>query len=205
MDTHDGWKKMISTDTKKMAALIPDFRRFRFNVRSLLLALIVICGLLGWLGLRLQSIERQRIAAEWWEQHGAYVSSEYGQVTSIQPYGARISAEDFSKLEKFPHLKMLFLQDLAVEDSAIARIGQLRTLEWLVLTDRHITDEALKSISNLHNLRNLFLGGTQITDKGAAQLSELKRLEYLNLERTKVSERVIAELRRALPDAKIDY
>lgn len=180
------------------------FTRFRFSMKSLLLVVFVACMLFAWQGVRIRNIEKQRAAAAWWQQRGTYVTFEKNQVVSIQPYGDGISASDMDKLTLFPNLRMLFLQDMKLDDTALPQVTRLKRLEWLVLTDRDVTDNSISFISQLPNLRNLFLDGTQVTNGALPYLLKMEDLEYLNLQRTRVSNEAITKLRLALPKTKID-
>ena len=179
--------------------------RYRYTMRFIFVVVMAMCVFFAWLGIKVRDIEQQRIAASWWRHEGAYVSFEMGQVTTIQPFGERILGGDLRKLEKFPYLKMLFLQDMVIDDTALSHIARSKNLEWLVLSDRHVSDNVMPAISNLQKLQYLFLDGTQITERGVAHLSTMQHLKYVNLKRTQVADDAIKKLRGALPNTEIDF
>jgi hypothetical protein len=176
----------------------------RYSLRILFVLVTVVCLSLTWYASRLRIREQQRIRAEWWEKRGAYVSFERGMVTSIQPFGPGISGNDLSKLGDFPEIRMLFLQDIAVDDAALSHLPQLKNLEWLVLSDRQVSDEVAPKIAKLSSLHHLFLDGTQITDAALASIATMRTLKYVNLKATHATDAGIEKLRRELPTAEIE-
>jgi hypothetical protein len=62
----------------------------------------------------------------------------------------------------------------------------------------------LKHLRAFPQLRKLDLGFTGVGDEGLRQLHDLKALRELNIGYVKVSKEAVQELRKALPDCKIN-
>lgn len=67
-----------------------------------------------------------------------------------------------------------------------------------------ITDAGLAHLNALPQLRTLALENTMVTDAGLVQLKGLTSLESLSLKGTKVTDAGVKELRKALPQVKIE-
>jgi len=58
--------------------------------------------------------------------------------------------------------------------------------------------------ADLANVTGLYLYGTKITDAGLKEVAKLQRLNTLDLRHTKVTKAGVAELKKALPNCKIE-
>jgi hypothetical protein len=78
-------------------------------------------------------------------------------------------------------IRELDLNDVPLDDGALARVGAARGLERLSLVaePRGVTDEGLKHLRGLANLGDLHLGNLDITDAGLAHLTGLRSLRRL--------------------------
>jgi hypothetical protein len=173
----------------------------QFSLRTLLIVMVLISSLLGLvlapiIHLR-QSIARQKAAAARFRELGTIVlgnkphsrrtgmgwvigDDTFADVTTIQVgQNARLADGELDLLQEFPELTTL----------------------WLM--NDHMTDASLDRLENLPQLEELRLGSPHITDAGLDHLKRLKNLRSLQLFDTHVSSAGVAELRAALPGARI--
>ena len=68
-----------------------------------------------------------------------------------------------------------------------------------------ITDEGLGALRDCKELTHLFLQSTEVGDAGMRQIKSCTNLTLLNLKKTKVTAQGIDELRKALPNCKIEW
>ena len=68
-----------------------------------------------------------------------------------------------------------------------------------------IDDAGLAHLKSCKNLTWLHLAGTQVSDVGLALFKERKSLTHVTLQKTKVTAALIDELRKALPQCKIEW
>ena len=57
----------------------------------------------------------------------------------------------------------------------------------------------------LKDLEHLNLSGNKITDRALAQLRQMRKLRWLDLHQTHMTEEGIRQLKRALPNAHIQF
>jgi hypothetical protein len=115
----------------------------------------------------------------------------------------------------------------AVTDAGVAHLSGLRALRDLDLYATSVADAGLAPLARMAHLRHLHLGMTRVLGPGLRMLVGLQRLEWLSLEETDVDDTVVphvaamralktiavwgtrlstrgvAELARALPEARI--
>lgn len=88
--------------------------------------------------------------------------------------------------------------------SEIAKLAsQLPHLRLLAIQDTALNDEALEYLVDLSELQGLYLRGTAITDASVETLSQMSHLEVLNIQNTNLSDWAIQSLRDALPETRI--
>ena len=88
--------------------------------------------------------------------------------------------------------------------SEIAKLAsQLPHLRLLAIQDTALNDEALKYLVDLSELQGLYLRGTAITDASVETLSQMSHLEVLNIQNTNLTDQAIQSLRDALPDTRV--
>lgn len=98
----------------------------------------------------------------------------------------------------------LRLSDTQITDKTLAEVAKLTNLTRLHLEQTKITDSGLGQLSALKNLEYLNLIGTKISDAGIKQLASLKNLKKLYLWKTEVTPKGAGELKKNIPDIKID-
>jgi len=156
-------------------------RRFRFSLRSLLVAVTAVCVLLGATSAvyRWQVVKRQERQArrDLHPYGGVYsmASAVYSVRTGGQSKGwffetflnhveeVDLSPHNWSAMERRG-------KTLAVDDDALAMLRRFRKLRALDLRDTQITDGAVPYLAALNRLEQLDVRGTQMTDDGLQKL-----------------------------------
>jgi hypothetical protein len=127
------------------------------------------------------------------------------EVRSINCTNARgIKGTDLDLLVDLKNLETLYLVGTSLDDEGLSRIKDLKSLKTLHLGRTNITDKGMPGLENLTNLQTLSLGNTAITDAGLIPLRGLRNLSTVILRGTKVTPRGVQELRRMLPEARVD-
>lgn len=79
-------------------------------------------------------------------------------------------------------LRAINLDDVAaIDDGALARLGELPQLQSLFLTNTSVTDAACRQLAGCKSLAELGLSGTRVTGEGLAALTTLPKLSRLYL------------------------
>ncbi len=183
-------------------------RWFQFRVRTLLIVVLVLGAFFGWLGSRLQSARKNRLAM-----------AELQRVDNSLGFTLH-----YHLAEEPPDWLDRLLGDPGVFDVEKVSMGRATQADWELLhsldgmlhswdldlnrgrgSNRHdfVTDAALTHLKGFSGLRNLDLGYTRITDAGLEHLKGLASLRYLRLDNTEVTSVGISNLQRALPNARI--
>jgi hypothetical protein len=108
-------------------------------------------------------------------------------------------------LEPLTRLESLNLAGTRVTSAGIAHLKPLASLKVLDLQGTPMADVVLQTLSDLPSLEHLDLGGTRIDDLGMPLFRGFKRLQTLNLRGSKVSEAEVADLRKAMPQLKVEF
>lgn len=98
----------------------------------------------------------------------------------------------------------LKINNKELSDVNLGQIKSFENLEKLNLDQTGITDNGIKELVNLKNLKQLNLYDTEISDKSIEALSSIKNLKVLYLWKTKISESGIEQLKKKLPNTKIE-
>jgi hypothetical protein len=98
----------------------------------------------------------------------------------------------------------LVLDNTRLTDAGLARLRSATRLQTLSLGGTDVTDAGLEHLSGLTRLRRLYLFKTSVTDAGLAHLKGLTGLTDLHLGYTAVTDRGVDDLRRSLPDVKVE-
>lgn len=99
----------------------------------------------------------------------------------------------------------LKINNRGMSDVDVSQIKTFENLEKLNLDQTAITDNGINELVNLKNLKQLNLYDTNITDKSIEAISSIKNLKVLYLWKTKISESGIEQLKKKLPNTKIEY
>ena len=114
------------------------------------------------------------------------------------------SDADVAQIRYLVNLQLLTFSGNKVRDSWLENVRSLKQLQSLSLNRVHISAEALKPVAELSNLKVLELKYVPVGDESIASLSQLKSIDSMRLYGTAITESGAAQLRRALPGARID-
>jgi hypothetical protein len=212
-------------------AKIPRRRRFlQFSLGTLLLA-ITVFGV--WFGVLVNRMRRQREAVAAIERLGGAVMYDYDfdanhqQIKNGQPAapawlrkalgddffrrpvwiylaGLNLKAGDLAPLENLSHLDWLYLGSCELPDAELAHCASLSKLRSLDIGGTSISDAGLAHLARLQGLESLDIQSTAVTDAGIETLKRLPRLTEIFVNGSKISKQGKDELRKALPNCKID-
>lgn len=99
----------------------------------------------------------------------------------------KITSSGIVYVQQLTQLKVLVLDDTAIDNQALQTVKKLSNLEQLSLVRCDITDTAVESIASLQRLCVLSLKATNITDETLRTLSSVTTLQELNLENCSIS------------------
>jgi Leucine rich repeat len=151
----------------------PKRRWFQFSLKTLLVALTLLClGPGGYLTYERARRQRQwRIADEIERMGGelAYVppnargrywsegilGDEIELIGVIFSGNGGLTDDDLALLEAFPNLQQLTLSHTKISDAGLVHIKKLKQLEWLDLSQTRVTDAGLVHIEGLNKLETL--------------------------------------------------
>jgi len=117
----------------------------------------------------------------------------------------RFAEPGLELITKLSGLKRLGLEQTSITDKGMAWVAQLPKLEALNLNYTPVTDAGFDLLSKNHEFVELKLDRTDLTDKSVAWLTSQTKLKYLDLYHTLVTEQAHAAIRKALPNATINW
>ena len=177
----------------------PRRRWFQFSLRTLLIAVTLVAGLLVAWRVYVEPYRRQRETVA--------LIKELGGSYTTEPSGPSWLRGLFGD-KTFQNIIRISLpgKDRDAEIADLARhlegLASLRTLD-LSLTD--VTDAGLAYLNELTILHTLDLSLTDVSDAGLAHLKGLTNLQDLYLSLTDVTNAGVKELQMALPNCKIHH
>ncbi len=195
-------------------------RLSRYSLRSLLVAIAVLCLLFAWGSFKVHRATKQQAAVNTLTRKGAFVWYDYevaedgGIYSEIDAQGRFVdpSPPEPQWLRRVlnvnsRHAVIRFGASPTADicDADLAHFDELPNLEILILRCPRVTDAGLRNLGQLKKLRYLDLYLTPITDNGLSNIKALTNLEYLRLESTEVIEKGFRELAVALPKCRIEY
>ena len=198
-----------NSDSKSaMSAAPPDRRRwFRFGLRTLMLALTVLCV---WLGFKVNAARRQREAVQAILQAGGEVAYDY-QTVPVPSVPDSFNINRNATLSAPTWLRSLFGDDFFCNvilvnfnnglspDFDLDRLASLPSIRRLNIRSspantgatpprRSIRDADLAALAKLSQLRELLLVRQEIEGPGLQSLVGLKHLKQLHLARTLIND-----------------
>jgi hypothetical protein len=194
--THVVYTAAVAVDLATASAILASLaaacewwkrRRWRYSLRSLLGAFILVAAALGWWRTSMDRYQRQSRA-----------------VADIVRKGFEVrwscDAPVWLDILVGPNRLRVFHRVTSVSsyNFFIAPAGKRPDLDA-------VTDADLASFADLSELESLFLDGTRVTDAGLERLHHLTRLRYLDIVGTSVTDEGVKKLRQALPHCKIDW
>ena len=184
---------------------MPQPRRhwFRYSLRTLLLAMVVISLALGWFTARMKKAKRQKAAVS------AIVSLSGLVVFDDQPDDLT-AAPTVSPVPRW--LRNLLGDDffrtavhvVAFNDASMEAVRELPEIRRLDFVGGPATDAGLVHVRGLSQLETLNLSDTQITDAGLKYLKGLTQLRELCLRGTSVTSEGVRKLQRSLPNCRVE-
>lgn len=117
---------------------------------------------------------------------------------------SKLADASLEQVARFKNLDFLFLAGCPVDGSGLHHLAGLHKLERLALSRTKIDDAGLANLPALPRLRDLSFVGCPITDASIDVLAKFKGLKELHLDDTKMTEAGKRDLRKALPDTKIE-
>jgi hypothetical protein len=123
---------------------------------------------------------------------------------NLRVVGKKFDAKTWDQIKDVSNLIELNAAGVEASDADLAKLGKLTNLRRLNLANATVKDSSLAGLKSLANLEYLNLVGTQVTDAGLKQLAGLKKLQSVYLFESKVTDTGVAELKKALPNARID-
>jgi hypothetical protein len=150
----------------------PKRRFLRFNLRTLLVCVVLLSLPLGWFACRMQQARRQREVVESINKLGGGVRYDYhdgvcdprthpsvpawllavfgddffADVVGVGFFGKDISDDDLALLEKLPHLEFVQLERVPISDNGLDHLIGLRNLTCLSLTQTDVTWEGIAEL-----------------------------------------------------------
>ena len=144
----------------------PKRRWFRFNLRTLLIAVVLLSLPLGWLTMKMRQAERQRRVVETIREAGGEVSYGYqvrGLESPAPAWLVGLMGVDF-----FSDLSQIDFNGCTKPDAE--HLNGLTSLRFVDLGDTQVTDAGLEHLKGLTSLRFLDLADTQVSDAGLQHL-----------------------------------
>ncbi len=92
-----------------------------------------------------------------------------------------------------------------VSDAGLAHFKDCKTLQTLDLAATEVSDAGLLYFKDCKGLTALRLDFTQVGDEGLTQFKDCKDLTWLTLKKTKVTAAKFEELKKVLPQCKIEW
>ncbi|WP_167547202.1 leucine-rich repeat domain-containing protein [Stieleria maiorica] len=161
----------------------------RFQLRTLLLIVLVVAVFFAWIGKDLIRSRLQRSIVESIEASGGQVFFDYQKSSSsgftaylrdAQPHGSRVIRALFGE-DLYAKASCVVFLDPQTVDGDIARLGELPDLSEVMISGVGVTDESVQSILRIRRLRSLSLTHTSVSPQGLAGLQAARTLQHLTL------------------------
>jgi len=125
-------------------------------------------------------------------------------VTSLNLERTQVSDAGLANIEGLTALEYLNLGSVAVTDAGLVNLKELHSLQYVLLNGTNVSGEGLVHLKGLKSLRNLGLCVDNLSKVGVGHLKEMTWLHELTLGEGNVSEATVADIRKALPDCRVD-
>ncbi len=102
------------------------------------------------------------------------------------------------------NLRTFSVSNSSLGDAAFAQLKSFPKLDQISFASDQVTNAGLATLPILKELTLLSLSGTQFDDAGVEHFKKLTKLTSLHLVQNKLTSAGLAELRKALPDCKIE-
>lgn len=129
----------------------------------------------------------------------------FQRLTQLNLNDTKLTDRGIKAIGTLKHLTALSLGGTELTDVGLADLSDLKdNLTILHLNHTNVTDKGLRHLQTFKKLTALRLDGTQITDAGLKDLAGLTQLTSLCLGSSKVTKSGAMELRKSLPNCKIN-
>jgi serine/threonine protein kinase/Leucine-rich repeat (LRR) protein len=102
-------------------------------------------------------------------------------------------------------LEYVNVENTRVGDKGLAHLKDCKNLTSINLHNTSVSDVGLAHFQGCKDLEELRLNNTQVTDDGLTPFLDCKKLTLLKVKQTKVTAAKIDELRKALPQCRIEW
>ncbi len=116
-----------------------------------------------------------------------------------------VGDQDLARLKDCPDLGWFSLRGTPITDIGLANLTGAKNLVEVSLAYTKVTDAGLARLKDCKQMTLLALDGTQVTDAGLAVVNTFPNLRRLTLKKTNVTAAKIEELRKALPNCRIEW
>lgn len=135
-------------------------------------------------------------------QGGSAVVGPAGRIVSIDLSRSWVNDTDLAKIRGLESLEVLRLAQTEVTDAGLSIVESLPSLKELDLFFcEHVTDAGASQLRSAAGLQKLNLRGTKISGSGVKFLTELSRLQWLDLGIAEIDDPSI-DLLEALPELR---
>jgi Leucine-rich repeat (LRR) protein len=189
--------------------------RFRFSLRTLLIAMVVLGLAAAWVGSVANRVRKQRAIVQELKSSGADIYYDYqrevnrGGNKSRLPFGdavlSRTVGDDvfayvahvswyrtddrthaaLALLPQLPRLTRLHIRGPHVTDDSLALIARNPQLSILEIDDAKISSAGISHLRELKQLRELFLVGNEYQDEMLSGMEQLSQVQQLRVNGTR--------------------
>ena len=119
---------------------------------------------------------------------GRFVSecADSPSLQTIQMEGVAIQPGDFKDLNRWSHLKYLYLRNAKIHPETVRDIAKVKSLEVVGFSEMEISDEVIAAIVESDAFASLILERTNLTEHHVSQLCQCQNLRRLNIYATSV-------------------
>jgi len=128
-----------------------------------------------------------------------------GKPHSLEYLNISHSKVDIKYLNYLNNLKILYAQDIKINEESTAALSNFPLIEELFLEHSSITDKSFLYLKKCELLRILSVDATRITGRGLTVLSELKSLRRVSAIDTKVTLEDAVALEKRIPGLVVIY
>jgi hypothetical protein len=126
-------------------------------------------------------------------------------LTFLKLIGTKVGDAGMANFRDCKRLTYLGLDRTQVSDAGLANFADCQALTVLGLANTRVGDAGLAHFKGCKDLRELFVQDTPVSDAGLVCFKGCKGLRYLGLKGTKVTTAKVEELKRMLPECKIEW
>jgi hypothetical protein len=222
----------MQTEPSKAEPPVRIHRRwFRFSLRTMLVAITLLCI---WLGVTASRANRQRKAVETIRSYRAYVRYDYEMadngwevrrdnplppgpvwlrnligidyfataVNVCMDHGNDVNDDSISALAELSEVRRIDIEGANVTDPVMAKLKGLKQLRDLIVIRSSVTESGWECLEHLTRLKSLALYGSNVTDSTLIHIEGLAELTGLTLFETQVTDSGLSHLKGL---ARLEY